>query len=49
MKSYDEMRELFLTNKITIDQWKEFCMEYLFDVLRDKEVQDVMKRLKERA
>ena len=49
MKSYDEMRELFLTNKITIDQWTEFCMEYLFDILCDKEVQDVMKRLKERA
>lgn len=49
MKSYDEMRELFLTNKITVDQWKEFCMEYLFDVLADQEVKDVMKRLKERA
>ena len=49
MKSYDEMRELLLTNKITVDQWEEFCMEYLFNVLQHKEVQDVMKRLKDRG
>ena len=49
MKSYDEMRKLFIDNKITVDQWTEFCMEYLFTILEDKEVTEIMKRLKTRA
>jgi hypothetical protein len=43
--SYDDVRRLFLSGEISVDEWKQFCMDYLVRLYRDQGIIDVVGEL----
>jgi hypothetical protein len=44
--TYEEMYQAFKDNKITLEEWRDYCHDRLFDLLEENK--EVFIRLKDR-